>query len=100
VGRAGTLLDWEGEVEDRVYATMYRAESILNWRVERVNGRSVLTLLVLQETTSSSPLAVGEPGSTHPHLTPDPSPRAERGTGGGGGDEFESELSSRSGCCS
>lgn len=49
VGRAGTLVDWEGEVEDRVYATMYRAESILNWRVERINGRNIPTMVVLYE---------------------------------------------------
>jgi len=49
VGRAGTLVDWEGDVENRAYATMYRAESILNWRVERINGRNVSTLIVLNE---------------------------------------------------
>jgi hypothetical protein len=49
VGRAGTLVDWEGEVEDRVYATLYPAESILNWRVERINGRNLPTLVVLYE---------------------------------------------------
>ena len=47
VGRAGTLMDWEGEGEDRVYVALYAAESILNWRVERIRGRNVLTLLVL-----------------------------------------------------
>ena len=49
IGRAGTLVDWEGAVEDRAYATLYRAEDILNWRVERVNGRNVPTLIVLNE---------------------------------------------------
>ena len=33
VGRAGTLIDWEGEVENRAYASLYSAEQILNWRV-------------------------------------------------------------------
>ncbi len=37
VGRAGTLIDWEDEVENRVYASLYAAENILNWRVERIN---------------------------------------------------------------
>jgi hypothetical protein len=58
VGRAGTLVDWEGEVEDRVYATLYPAESILNWRVERINGRNVTMLVVLHEpveATGTSP---------------------------------------------
>ncbi len=49
VGRAGTLVDWEGEVEDRVYLSTYAAENILNWRVERVNGRNIVTLVVLCE---------------------------------------------------
>jgi hypothetical protein len=50
VGRAGTLMDWEGESENRVYASLYTAENILNWRVERIQGRNVLTLLVLHES--------------------------------------------------
>jgi hypothetical protein len=50
VGRAGTLIDWEGEVENRVYASLYTAEQIINWRVERVNGRNIPTLIVLKET--------------------------------------------------
>jgi len=49
VGRAGTLVDWEGDFEKRAYTTAYRAEDIINWRVERVNGRNVPTLIVLRE---------------------------------------------------
>ena len=49
VGRAGTLMDWEGEFENRVYASLYTAEQIINWRVDRVNGRNVPTLVVLRE---------------------------------------------------
>ncbi|MEI7733547.1 MAG: DUF4055 domain-containing protein [Verrucomicrobiota bacterium] len=49
VGRCGTLVDWQGDVESRAYAALYRAEEILNWRVERVNGRSIATLVVLHE---------------------------------------------------
>jgi hypothetical protein len=52
VGRAGTLIDWESDVENRVYASLYRAEDILNWRVERVNGRNIPTMVVLSEGTS------------------------------------------------
>lgn len=51
VGRAGTLVDWEDEVEQRAYGVLYTAEQILNWHTERVNGRNVLTLLVLRETS-------------------------------------------------
>jgi hypothetical protein len=31
----------------------YRAEDIINWRTERVNGRNTLTLLVLRETANT-----------------------------------------------
>lgn len=51
VGRAGTLIDWEGENEQRVFVSAYTAEDILNWRVERVNGRNVPTLIVLREVS-------------------------------------------------
>ncbi len=55
IGRVGSLVDWEGASrtghhENRVYVTRYAAENILNWRVGRINGRSVLTLVVLAET--------------------------------------------------
>jgi hypothetical protein len=53
VGRAGTLVDWNEEAEQRAYAVAYAAENIINWRTERVNGRNVLTLLVLKETSQT-----------------------------------------------
>jgi hypothetical protein len=56
VGRAGTLVDWEDQAEQRAYAVLYTAEQILNWRTERVNGRNVLTLVVLREV-SKKPVA-------------------------------------------
>ena len=55
VGRAGTLVDWEGgsttghKEEQRAYVVRYAAEQIRNWRVSRVNGRNVVTLVVLEE---------------------------------------------------
>ena len=52
VGRAGTLIDWEGDVENRVYASLYTAEQILNWRVERINGRNITTMVALREVRS------------------------------------------------
>jgi len=58
VGRAGTLIDWEDTVENRVYASLYRAEQIINWRVERINGRNVPTMVVLAE--SNVDLATGK----------------------------------------
>ena len=55
LGRAGTLVDWEAEAEQRAYAVFYRAEQIINWRVERVNGRNVPTLVVLMEQAIAKP---------------------------------------------
>ena len=54
VGRAGTLVDWEGEGEQRGYAVRYAAEQILNWRVSRVNGRNLVTLVVLRPIVPGS----------------------------------------------
>jgi hypothetical protein len=59
VGRAGTLVDWEDQVEQRAYAVLYSAEQILNWRTDRVNGRNVLTLLVLREV-GEKPVSAGD----------------------------------------
>ena len=53
VGRAGSLVDWEGDTENRAYVSTYAAENILNWRVERINGRSIPTLVVLHEACGS-----------------------------------------------
>lgn len=58
VGRAGSLVDWESDAEQRAYVSLYSAEQILNWRVERVNGRNVPTLIVLSEVVSAE-----QPGS-------------------------------------
>ena len=49
IGRAGTLVDWSGGAEDRAYVSLYTAEQIINWRTERLDGRNVLTLVVLSE---------------------------------------------------
>lgn len=50
VGRAGTLIDYN-EIEMRPFISMYCAESILNWRMQRIRGRMRLSLLVLYETS-------------------------------------------------
>jgi hypothetical protein len=60
VGRAGTLIDWNNEAEQRAYAVPYSAENIINWHTERVNGRNVLTLVVLKEI-SQTPDAETDP---------------------------------------
>jgi len=54
VGRAGTLIDWLGDGENRAYWSFYRAEDILNWREERINGRMQLTLVVLREVLTKN----------------------------------------------
>lgn len=48
-GRAGTLIDLPETPGARPYWALYAAEAIVNWRVERLAGRQVLTLLVLKE---------------------------------------------------
>ncbi len=60
VGRAGTLVDWEGAGEKRAYAAFYTAEQIINWHSERVNGRNVLTLVVLKEISQKPKLDADE----------------------------------------
>jgi hypothetical protein len=60
VGRAGTLVDWNDVSEQRAYAVAYSAEDIINWHTERVNGRNVLSLVVLKET-SQTPVAESDP---------------------------------------
>jgi hypothetical protein len=60
VGRAGTLIDWNNEAEQRAYAVAYAAEDIINWHTERVNGRNVLSLVVLKEI-SQTPVAESDP---------------------------------------
>ena len=66
VARAGTLVDWENEGEQRAYASLYAAESILNWRVERINGRNIPTLIVLSETVDAPASADASDFSTTP----------------------------------
>jgi hypothetical protein len=64
VGRAGTLMDWEGESENRVYASLYAAEKIINWRVERISGRNVLSLVVLKEAVEVPETGDGSAGAS------------------------------------
>ena len=52
MGRCGTLVDWVAGLENRAYFSFYRAEDIVNWREERIEGRLQLTLLVLREVVS------------------------------------------------
>lgn len=49
IGRSGTLIDWQDKPEDRAYLSFYAAENILNWRVTRIGGKMLLTMVVLKE---------------------------------------------------
>lgn len=48
VGRFGTLIDWSEEA-GRPFLVRYKAEQIINWKMERLNDRMTLTLLTLHE---------------------------------------------------
>lgn len=52
VGRTGILVDVTpaSEGDTRAYITQYTAENILNWRMQRVNGKNVLVYVALAET--------------------------------------------------
>jgi hypothetical protein len=52
VGRCLTLVDWADE-SGRPYLTLYKAEQVRNWKFARINGRWVLSLLVLEETAQA-----------------------------------------------
>ena len=71
VGRAGSLIDFGSGSEPRAYVSLYRAEQILNWRIERVDGRSVPTLISLHEF--GHPVAAKSPAGNQPG---DPNPFA------------------------
>jgi hypothetical protein len=98
LGRAGTLVDWESEAEQRAYAVFYRAEQIINWRVERVNGRSVPTLVVLREIAEGA----SGPGDDDFESSPVEQIRVLRLVAGDNGDAFcrvevwQEKLSERS----
>ena len=47
VNRAGVLIDYSVE-SGRPYAVLYKAENIVNWRTEVINGELKLTLVVLE----------------------------------------------------
>ena len=49
VGRHGLYVDYNDESK-LPYIFQYRAEDIINWRTDRINGRTLLTLVVLRET--------------------------------------------------
>lgn len=65
VGRFGTLIDWNDE-ERRPVCINYLAEDVTNWRVTRVRGKMVLTMLVLREVIVSNAGVADSTGTTAP----------------------------------
>ena len=51
VNRVGVLIDYSVE-SGRPYAVLYKAENIINWRTEVINGELKLTLVVLEGNVS------------------------------------------------
>ena len=52
IGRIGSLVEWSDE-EKRPFVCRYEAEQILNWKQTRFNGKTVLSLVVLEECVSA-----------------------------------------------
>lgn len=52
-GRCGTLVEWHDD-EARPFVCFYTAEQIVNWRMERIGGRMMLSLVVLRETVEEA----------------------------------------------
>jgi len=62
VGRVGLLVDYptapegatlEDSADLRAFISIYTAENIVNWRVSKMHGQSVLTMVVLAETVET-----------------------------------------------
>lgn len=53
VGRHGLYVDYNSD-SNLPYIFQYRAEDIINWRTNRINGRTMLTLVVLRETVEEA----------------------------------------------
>lgn len=63
VGRGGSLVDWSDE-DQRASIVYYTAERILNWQWQRINGKSLLSLVVLSETETIPNQSANAEGST------------------------------------
>ena len=55
IGRIGVLVDMAAKGE-KPYLTEYIAENILSWRTTNINGREVLTYVLLREIADETPL--------------------------------------------
>lgn len=62
VGRCGSLIEWDDPAkENRAFVMHYKTEDIINWKYKRMNGKTVLALLVLREM-SNEQYAKDDPG--------------------------------------
>ena len=50
IGRYGILTEMATESTGRPYMVGYRAENVINWRTDRIEGDELLTMVVLKET--------------------------------------------------
>jgi hypothetical protein len=50
MGRYGVLIEMAAKKTGRPYMVGYRAENVVNWRTDRVEGDELLTLVVMKET--------------------------------------------------
>ncbi len=53
VGRGGVLVDVD-DGTDTLYASLYKAESIINWKEQVIDGRRVISYIVLREWTDDT----------------------------------------------
>lgn len=51
LGRYGVVLDYETELR-RPYLSGFPAENIINWKIARINGKMMLTMIVIKECYS------------------------------------------------
>lgn len=61
-GKCGTLIDWKLLPENRPFCVLYKAEDIINWKYERVLGRTILSMITFREMSQEwLALNAGEP---------------------------------------
>lgn len=56
IGRSGTLIEWSAD-EAKPYACNYQAEQVINWKTKRIKGRTVLSMVVLEEQVDGNEVA-------------------------------------------
>jgi len=54
-GRVGILLDVHGDNEKRAYASLYSADTIINWEYKKIDNKKTLSMVVLQERYKTNP---------------------------------------------